>query len=425
MAAHSSTYHHLRSCLLIGLVASASGFASVQRSLHASSPLKTPILLPYAANYIGTATSLCSTQTDVDTSTNDQLGGVATFEEWFTSNSSIGAKVNSVKHALFHTNSLRGLEFTSKSSSDLNRVAVVPRKMVLSVPYSEDDEGFRAWDTNLSVRLWEECNKGKSSAYYGYCALLTKDTNLQTSSSQPYPSTAPDSLRHWTPAQKAPLESSEKGKKLLNAEKKQQQQWRKKFDSLSANETQNMTYEQFQWAMEAVHSRAFRGDFGALDGGDGGPLRKLASLLLPLSALAFGAVYATDPSMNDYYLPVALVAASPVILTMVADQKGSKEAVMLPLIDSANHLQEADSVIEYDPTVDSFVLSLGRKCLVKEVDEAGERAQVCISYGIRGDSELLLNYGFLRGVTMEEVKEDADRNEIRKRLAEVYVSRNP
>jgi hypothetical protein len=167
MAAHSSTYHHLRSCLLIGLVASASGFASVQRSLHASSPLKTPILLPYAANYIGTATSLCSTQTDVDTSTNDQLGGVATFEEWFTSNSSIGAKVNSVKHALFHTNSLRGLEFTSKSSSDLNRVAVVPRKMVLSVPYSEDDEGFRAWDTNLSVRLWEECKKGKSSAYYG------------------------------------------------------------------------------------------------------------------------------------------------------------------------------------------------------------------------------------------------------------------
>jgi hypothetical protein len=186
-----------------------------------------------------------------------------------------------------------------------------------------------------------------------------------------------------------------------------------------------MTYEQFQWAMEAVHSRAFRGDFGALDGGEGGPLRKLASLFLPLSALAFGAVYATDPSMNDYYLPVALVAASPVILTMVADQKGSKEAVMLPLIDSANHLQEADSVIEYDPTVDSFVLSLGRKCLVKEVDEAGERAQVCISYGIRGDSELLLNYGFLRGVTMEELKEDADRNEIRKRLAEVYVSRNP
>ena len=114
----------------------------------------------------------------------------------------------------------------------------------------------------------------------------------------------------------------------------------------------------------------------ALDGGEGGPLRKIASLLLPLSALAFGIIYATDPSVDKYFLPLAIVAASPVALTIIADQKGSKEAVLLPLIDSANHLQEADSVIEYDPAVDGFVLSLGRKCLVKEVDEAGERAQV-------------------------------------------------
>ena len=49
-------------------------------------------------------------------------------------------------------------------------------------------------------------------------------------------------------------------------------------------------------------------------------------------------------------------------------------ADVLPLIDSANHLQEADSVIEFDPAVDGFVLSLGRKCLVKEVDGAGEKA---------------------------------------------------
>merc|ERR1719393_644590 len=110
-----------------------------------------------------------------------------------------------------------------------------------------------------------------------------------------------------------------------------------------------MTYEQFSWAMEAVHSRAFRGEFGALDAGEGGQLRKIASLLLPFSALTFGFFAATDPGMNDYYLPAALVAASPVVLTAIADQQGSKEAVMLPFIDSANHLQEADSVIEYDP----------------------------------------------------------------------------
>lgn len=166
----------------------------------------------------------------------------------------------------------------------------------------------------------------------------------------------------------------------------------------------------------------------ALDGGEGGPLRKIASLLLPLSALAFGIVYASDPSMDQYFLPLAIVAASPVALTIVADQKGSKEAVMLPFIDSANHLQEADSVIEYDPAVDAYVLSLGRKCLVKETDGAEERAQVCISYGIRKDSDLLMNFGFLRGVTLEGRVNDErsnNRDDIRKRLADEFLRMNP
>jgi hypothetical protein len=43
-------------------------------------------------------------------------------------------------------------------------VAVVPRKMVLSVPYSEEDD---EWDKKLSCKLLEECRKGKDSAYYG------------------------------------------------------------------------------------------------------------------------------------------------------------------------------------------------------------------------------------------------------------------
>lgn len=147
--------------------------------------------------------------------------------------------------------------------------------------------------------------------------------------------------------------------------------------------------------------------------------------MLPLSALAFGFIYATDPGMDKYFLPAAIVAASPVVLNVIADQKGSKEAVLLPLIDSANHLQEADSFIEYDPTVNGFVLSLGRKCLVKEADESGEIAQVCISYGVRKDSELLLNYGFLRGVTMEDDNGDESRDGIRQRLADTFVSQNP
>ena len=256
-----------------------------------------------------------------------------------------------------------------------------------------------------------------------YCSLLTRGSNLQPGVST-YPSTAPDSLRHWTSTQKSLLEKSDKGKRLLEAEKIQQEEWREKYNSLGTREKDNMSYQQFEWAMEAVHSRAFRGDFGALDGGEGGPLRKIASLLLPLSAIAFGIIYASDPSMDQYFLPLAAIATAPVALTVIADSKGSKEAVLLPLIDSANHVQEADSVIEYNPANNAFELSLGRKCLLKENDG---RAQVCISYGIRKDPELLLNYGFLRGVTNDRIKKDEgdeSRDAIRQQLADEFVSRN-
>lgn len=396
-----------------GLVGTASGFAQV------GGPMKVPRTLSSTAT---------SDDASGSSSTADLLDGVADFEEWFSSNSSSGARVNSIRHALFGSMG-RGLQFTSTKSSDLNQVAVVPRKLVLHVPFSDEEESDSglSWDTNLSCKLWEECQKGKDSVYYGYCALLTRGTNLVRGTTL-YPATAPDALRHWTASQKSLLETSEKGKKLLEVESDQQGEWRRKYESLGAREKEGMTYENFQWAMEAVHSRAFRGDFGALDGGEGGPLRKIASLLLPFSALAFGIIYATDPSMDQYFIPLGIVATLPLALTMIADQKGSKEAVMLPLIDSANHLQEADSVIEYDPSVDGFVLSLGRKCLLKESDESGERAQVCISYGVRKDSETLLNYGFLRGVTMEGLMSEeggSNRDEIRQRLAEGFVIRNP
>ena len=94
-----------------------------------------------------------------------------------------------------------------------------------------------------------------------YCSLLTRGANLQPGATA-YPSTAADALRHWTPEQKARLEKCDKGKKLLDVENKQQEEWKQKYNTLSAREKENMTYENFQWAMEAVNSRAFRGDFG-------------------------------------------------------------------------------------------------------------------------------------------------------------------
>ena len=111
--------------------------------------------------HVPTILSMSSVSDDTITFSNS-LDGVSDFEEWFASNVSSGAKVNNIKHALFNSMG-RGLEFTSTKSSDLSNVAVVPRKLVLNVPYEEDSN----WDTKLSCKLWEECQKGKDSEYYG------------------------------------------------------------------------------------------------------------------------------------------------------------------------------------------------------------------------------------------------------------------
>lgn len=120
-----------------------------------------------------TSSTTCLSSSSTTTLQNSLLDGVADFEEWFTSNASAGAKVNNIKHELFNSMG-RGLQFTSRSSSDLSNVAVVPRKLVLNVPYSDDseDEANSSWDTNLSSKLWNECQRGKDSVYYGYVFIL-------------------------------------------------------------------------------------------------------------------------------------------------------------------------------------------------------------------------------------------------------------
>lgn len=113
-----------------------------------------------------------------------------------------------------------------------------------------------------------------------------------------------------------------------------------------------------------------------------------------------------NPDISDtILLGLAALAVSPFVLNNIFPDKG--EAVLLPLIDSANHLEEADSSIQYDPLGGAFSLSVGPKCLVAEDDS---ETQLYISYGPKSDGELLLNYGFLPGMPSASDDEDSERN---------------
>jgi hypothetical protein len=120
-----------------------------------------------------------------------------------------------------------------------------------------------------------------------------------------------------------------------------------------------------------------------------------------------------NPDISPITL-VALAAVAALPLVMMLNQS-SQSAVLLPFIDSANHVQQADSTIEYNPLKDCFQLTIGPNC----VDAA--TSQLFVTYGNKSDAELLLKYGFLPGVSCPQ---DASEDEQRRLMALEFNKRN-
>jgi len=227
------------------------------------------------------------------------------------------------------------------------------------------------------------------------------------------PSTAPNTLRHWTLEQRDILSTRPSGQKLLDLDVRQQKDWQQKYQQMAAVDRPS-TLEQFTWAMEVVHSRAFRGFDQSL-------VSSLPGILAPVVAGAIGWAYFVGSAYpNEAVLYVlGILAVLPGVFNIVLG--GKKTVVLLPLIDSANHLESVGSSIEFSPLSGTFELSIQPDCIVAD-EEDGQ--QLYISYGKKGDAELLLNYGFLPGVKaaagIGEEAEDAQR----RLLAESFLARN-
>jgi len=286
----------------------------------------------------------------------------------------------------------------------------IPRSITLESDFSQTN-----WDAKLAESLWKEVLKGSASSIKGYVSLLTKMWTTDQLPKVP-PFTAPDALRHWTETEKEALAIHPEGQALLDLQKRQEQIWREKYEVLKTTQptsAQSITWAQFEWAMEAVHSRSFCGDFGI---GGGSSLPTVVTVGAPFASALFGYIYfVTLHGQSDAILiALAVLGSIPSIVNLL--KASPPMAVMLPLIDSANHLEEADSSIEYSPLTDSFELTGGNRCLVQDKDSG--KQQLFISYGKKSDKELLLNYGFLKGTLYK----GEDETERRKQLAERFVA---
>lgn len=358
-----------------------------------------------------------------------QLQGVDEFEQWFVNECADGPDNDTstyVKHGIFSNG--RGLEFVGNEKDVLSNgkaVITLPKSLVLQSIIVEDKEILETiaddWDSVLALQLLRECKKGKQSDIYGYCMLLTRGIDFNSKDALPAPpSTAAHCIRNWTKEQTDVLNESKRGSRLVQIQEKQSMEWRDKYNALPAEDRDGFVDTQFYWAMEAVNSRAFKGDFGGEN-----VLKKLSKFLVPFAAVAFALNYIqSGPFASDERITVGLLAFScaPVVLNFISETFGLKttDAVLLPYIDSANHLEAARSNIEFDPLKGVFTVCVeGRNCIVE--DDNGMK-QFYVSYGEKRDTELLLNYGFLPEMK-EIVTQDETGDEIRRYLAETFNAR--
>ena len=398
---------------------SAISFAPINRRI--------PSLLPVRASTVDQSEERNKIAYDDDGFEN-VLAGVDEFERWFERVPGSNC-VSSIQHEDF--GNLRGLGW-KKVSSDNNDSGeqqpwmTIPRSVVIESDFTKSD-----WDVQLALMLWDHVVTSSSdSDLSGYIALLTRGWDekqeLVTSSSSAPPSTAVDSLRHWTEEQKQVLLVGENpaGRRLLDLLRQQEELWKRKYDDIktksSNNRTNILSLEQFVWAMEVVHSRAFCGDFGLGGSQQLPPVVTIASPLV--AAIAGYTYYAIMHGQQDLVLVgLAAVAGLPALINIISSSyQSSSVAVLLPLIDSANHREDADSVIEYSPLQNSFTLSGGQKCIVEESEG---KKQLYISYGKKKDTEYLLNYGFLPSAAVASGMRGDDTSR-RRRLAEQFLARN-
>lgn len=355
----------------------------------------------------------------------NNLPGVEAFDQWFSSTQTkSNYTMKNVKHSLLSNG--RGLEFVGQVEDIKEKPVIrISKDVVLQSMMMNDNTGVDnleyEWDVDLALQLLREWKKGEASKIYGYCSLLTRGQKYKSGDSTCPPWTAPDCIRHWTNDQRTVLAKSPRGKKLIRVAEKQEREWINKYESIPATDKNNFSEEQFIWALEAVNSRAFKGDFAGEN-----VFKNLSKSIVPFAAAAFALNYIRQDPFNgtDENFTVALLVLScaPVALNFISENFGSKsmDAVLLPFIDSANHMERSDSIIEFDPLNGEFAVTVqGYNGIIKEKDG---RNQFYISYGPKKDTELLLNYGFLSEFNLNDASmSDDDR---RKLLSEEFNARS-
>ena len=223
------------------------------------------------------------------------------------------------------------------------------------------------WAVRVALNLLHEVNKGKESEFHTYVQQLPKDFDL---------------LSMWTDEELKMLQ--------YPAVSRAAEMQRKEDDDAYAllqrhSPNTPVTKEQLTWGLNMVRSRVFSGRLS--------DNAKTKANLLP-RALAAGTAFATfltAPTQEGRWLAVFAMLALVVFDSQPepGEEGGAQLAyVLMPLIDAFNH-RNMPKKTEFEFSSQAFRLRSPAKYA------AGD--EVLISYGVLGNDELAVRYGFVDG----------------------------
>lgn len=270
---------------------------------------------------------------------------------------------------------VRGV-YTSKALEADSIICEVPRKLALEVttakskcPLNHIQQKF--WDkcdwwSKLGLLLLSEMQKGESSFRSDYIKAL--------------PAAIPTPL-HFSQEQLDFLQYEP----LVQDVNLQRRSWYKLYDEYcEACEDSSLvaSRDEFIHSMECVRSRTFSGPY---EGSNWETRVKQYGLVLALAVVyvvgGFGEAYQAFNGCLGVFLFILFRDLQ------VQRNPRSIRYVLCPVLDMFNHSSEIESDASYEYFRNTFTLTLNRKV---EADK-----EVCISYGKRGNDELMQYYGFV------------------------------
>jgi len=280
---------------------------------------------------------------------------------------------------------VRGLCVTNGTTT--NEILLnLPQKEVLIA--SEMKEDFRDCpiqeDENL-VKQWKTFG-GKTRL--ALKLLLEKRQKQPNSNLLCYLNDLPEIMEtpiYWTERNLESLGSAYAPLKL--SIQRQKEVWLGLYKTLTATSRtfteQNLSFEDFVWAMSIVSSRAFSGFGGNVEGG-GRRFSFTASLMLVSAAATAASSQSNEGQRMSFILGTLGVLAF--VPEFLFSQK--KNCVLLPLIDSSNH-DSANPLgqLAYEPNLGSYV--------VRARSNTKQQQHLTISYGERSNDYLLQYFGFV------------------------------